>query len=118
MPRLATLTVAVLVLGGACSSDEAPAVQSPTSTASASVSALGEFTSVADLTATVRTAVASKAASRGGLHLCSVVANLVYANTAVLNGDPVVIEVSGEPGDQQISIDKASTCEAVATEAL
>jgi hypothetical protein len=113
-----SLTVAVLVVGAACSSDKAPALQSPTSASSASVSALGEFTSVADLTATVRTAIASKAPSRGGLHLCSVVANLVYANTAVLNGDAVIIEVFGEPGHQQISIDKASTCEAVATEAL
>src|SRR4051812_33871170 len=114
MPRLASLTVAVLVFGAACSSDKAPALQSPTSTASASVSSLGEFTSVADLTTSVRAAIASNAASRGGLHLCSVVANLVYANTAILNGDPVVIEVSGEPGHQRISIDKVSTCEAVA----
>src|SRR4051812_32403796 len=103
---LATLTLAVLVMGTACSSGKAA---SSGSTAPSSASGLGAFASAADLTQAIRTAIASRAASRDGVHLCRVVSYLVYANTAVLNGAPVVVEVSGAPGQQQIGVYNAST---------
>jgi hypothetical protein len=78
---------------------------------------LGEFASLADLTNAVRIDLHSSASngSRGGLHLCSVVVNLVYANTALLSGAPVLVEVFGEAGHQRLSVYQLPSCNPVAT---
>ncbi|MDT7713632.1 MAG: hypothetical protein QOG46_2485 [Pseudonocardiales bacterium] len=122
--RLATpILVALAVAATGCSSDAKPSAQSSSSaasTASSSAGYLGRFTSLPNLIEAVRAEVAgpSQNGSGGGLHLCRVVANVVYATTAVLDGDRVVVVVFGVPGKQQVSVDRAASCDPVTTEPL